>query len=167
MTQQDLADAAGIDLKTVYNLESGTRWPIARTRAAVAAALEWGADALDVLAAGGAPAGQDSPGDDYGPVEIDPTERMGDDLGEVLPAVRAWARAAGHAHPGTPLRGADVFPPSMPRAIWWWDYFAAHGIPQDELPAATAVSLARDEQKARAGRRQGHAAGLIRAARSP
>jgi transcriptional regulator with XRE-family HTH domain len=46
LTQQDLADAAGIDLKTVYNLESGTRWPIARTRGAIAAALGWGPDAF-------------------------------------------------------------------------------------------------------------------------
>jgi transcriptional regulator with XRE-family HTH domain len=55
MTQQDLADAARVDLKTVYNLESGARWPIARTRAAIAAALGWGPDALGVLAAGGDP----------------------------------------------------------------------------------------------------------------
>ena len=50
MTQQELADTAGVDLKTVYNLESGTRWPIARTRAAISAALRWEGDALTGLA---------------------------------------------------------------------------------------------------------------------
>jgi transcriptional regulator with XRE-family HTH domain len=57
MTQQDLADAAGIDLKTVYNIESGTRWPIAKTRVAVAEALRWPPDALSVLAEGSVPPG--------------------------------------------------------------------------------------------------------------
>jgi len=58
LTRQELADEAGVDLKTIYNLESGTRWPIARTRASVAAALGWTADALDGIAAGyGTPSG--------------------------------------------------------------------------------------------------------------
>ena len=52
LTQQDLADAAGVDLKTVYNLESGTRWPIAKTRAAITAALGWPPDALGAIAVG-------------------------------------------------------------------------------------------------------------------
>jgi len=51
MTQQDLADAAGVDLKTVYNLESGSRWPIARTRVAISRALGWGGDGLARLVA--------------------------------------------------------------------------------------------------------------------
>ena len=54
MTQQDLADKAGVDLKTIYNLESGTRWPIARTRVAVSAALKWEGDALAAIRAGSA-----------------------------------------------------------------------------------------------------------------
>lgn len=56
MTQQDLADAAGVDLKTVYNLESGIRWPIAKTRTAVSAAIGWDGDALAVILDGGTPA---------------------------------------------------------------------------------------------------------------
>jgi transcriptional regulator with XRE-family HTH domain len=52
MTQRDLADAAGCDTKTVYNLESGTRWPIARTRSAISVALGWQPDALNTIAAG-------------------------------------------------------------------------------------------------------------------
>lgn len=59
MTQQDLADAAGVDLKTVYNLESGTRWPIARNRVAVSAALGWEGDGLAALRAGDMPAGSE------------------------------------------------------------------------------------------------------------
>lgn len=104
------------------------------------------------------------PGDDYDSVEVVPTEMMADDLGEILPAVRTLARAARRAHPDKPLRGADVFPATMPDAIRHWDRAAAHGIPQVELPTATAVFMVRDEQKARAGHRQGgHAAGLTRA----
>ena len=41
MTQQELADAAGVDSKTIYNLEAGGRWPIARTRALIEKALAW------------------------------------------------------------------------------------------------------------------------------
>lgn len=52
MTQQELADAAGVDLKTVYNLESGGRWPNARTRAAVAGALGWDGGSLAAIRAG-------------------------------------------------------------------------------------------------------------------
>lgn len=52
LTQQELADAADVDLKTIYNLESGSRWPIAKTRVAVSAALGWEGDALADLADG-------------------------------------------------------------------------------------------------------------------
>lgn len=55
MTQQELADDAGVDIKTVYNLESGQRWPISKNRAALAVALRWEPDALAVLAAGEEP----------------------------------------------------------------------------------------------------------------
>lgn len=55
LTQQELADKAHVDLKTVYNLESGTRWPIARNRAAISAALNWEGDGLTVIAGGGVP----------------------------------------------------------------------------------------------------------------
>ena len=55
MTQQDLADRARVDLKTVYNLEAGARWPIAKNRAAVSAALGWAPDTLAAIRAGGTP----------------------------------------------------------------------------------------------------------------
>lgn len=41
LTQQELADAAGVDIKTIGNLESRGRWPIARTRARIENALGW------------------------------------------------------------------------------------------------------------------------------
>ncbi|REE95309.1 helix-turn-helix domain-containing protein [Thermomonospora umbrina] len=41
LTQEQLAERAGVTVKTVYNLESGGRWPQARTRGAVESALGW------------------------------------------------------------------------------------------------------------------------------
>ena len=41
LTQQQLADAAGVDVKTVGSLEKRGRWPIARTRAALERAVGW------------------------------------------------------------------------------------------------------------------------------
>ncbi len=41
MTQAELGAAAGVDTKTIGNLESRGVWPIARTRAKLEAALGW------------------------------------------------------------------------------------------------------------------------------
>lgn len=41
MTRGALAQAAGIDPKTIYNLEEKGRWPTAATRAAIEQALGW------------------------------------------------------------------------------------------------------------------------------
>ncbi|WP_158587939.1 helix-turn-helix transcriptional regulator [Actinomadura logoneensis] len=41
LTQEQLAERAGVTVKTVYNLEAGGRWPQARTRGAIEAALLW------------------------------------------------------------------------------------------------------------------------------
>jgi transcriptional regulator with XRE-family HTH domain len=41
MTQRELGAAAGVDTKTIGNLESQGRWPIARTRAQIEEALGW------------------------------------------------------------------------------------------------------------------------------
>ena len=51
MTQQELADAAGVDLKTIGNLERRGRWPIARTRARIERALNWESGEMERLAA--------------------------------------------------------------------------------------------------------------------
>jgi transcriptional regulator with XRE-family HTH domain len=41
LTQEQLAERAGVTVKTIYNLEAGERWPQARTRSAIEAALDW------------------------------------------------------------------------------------------------------------------------------
>lgn len=41
MTQQELADAADVDTKTIGSLERRGRWPIARNRARIEKALGW------------------------------------------------------------------------------------------------------------------------------
>ena len=41
MTQQELADKANVDVKTVGSLEGRGRWPIARSRARIERALGW------------------------------------------------------------------------------------------------------------------------------
>lgn len=41
LTQEQLAERAGVTVKTIYNLESGGRWPQARTRGAIEEALHW------------------------------------------------------------------------------------------------------------------------------
>jgi transcriptional regulator with XRE-family HTH domain len=55
MSQKQLADAAGVDIKTIYNLESGRRWPVATTRGAIEVALEWSPGDLTRIAEGGEP----------------------------------------------------------------------------------------------------------------
>lgn len=41
LTQEQLAERAGVTVKTIYNLEAGERWPQARTRGAIEGALRW------------------------------------------------------------------------------------------------------------------------------
>lgn len=55
LTQAALADAIGIDVKTVYNLESGSRWPQARNRAAIENGLGWEVGDLQRISDGGEP----------------------------------------------------------------------------------------------------------------
>lgn len=52
LTQAALAEAGGIDVKTIYNLESATRWPQARNRDAIEKALGWQAGDLQRVASG-------------------------------------------------------------------------------------------------------------------
>lgn len=55
LTQEQLAERAGVTVKTVYNLEAGGRWPQARTRGAVEAALQWRSGDLVLVGDGGEP----------------------------------------------------------------------------------------------------------------
>ena len=110
MTQQDLAAEAGVDLKTVYNLEAGARWPIAKNRFAIAVALKWAPDALAAIRDGGSPAPPQSfaPAPEAGPDEIGADERQ------------VWAEVAdalGRHGPGA--AGAQVFPASATEAGIW------------------------------------------------
>ncbi|WP_067827083.1 helix-turn-helix domain-containing protein [Actinomadura kijaniata] len=63
LTQERLAEQAGVTVKTIYNLESAGRWPQARTRAAVEAALRWRPGDLARIGEGGEPAGAVSLGE--------------------------------------------------------------------------------------------------------
>jgi transcriptional regulator with XRE-family HTH domain len=53
MTQQDLAREAKVDAKTIGNLETRGKWPIARTRARIEEALGWPDGEMTRLAADG------------------------------------------------------------------------------------------------------------------
>jgi len=53
MTQSELGAAAGVDTKTIGNLESRGRWPIARTRALIEKALGWPSGEMERIAAAG------------------------------------------------------------------------------------------------------------------
>lgn len=115
MTQQELADAAHVDLKTIYNLESGTRWPIARTRAAISAALGWEGDALAQIADGqregrtGAAPLAVVPDDEDTPPPFTVSPAMQEAMGPYEAAIfRALVYAQQH-HPGQALTGDLVF----------------------------------------------------------
>lgn len=55
LTQDALAAKAGVDPKTVWNLESVERWPQATTRAKLEAALGWTEGDLQKIRSGGVP----------------------------------------------------------------------------------------------------------------
>lgn len=52
MTQRELAMTAEVDIKTIYNLESGERWPQAGTRAKIEKALGWTMGSLEAFTEG-------------------------------------------------------------------------------------------------------------------
>ena len=52
LTQQELADKADLDVKTVYSLEAGQTWPIARSLGAVSRVLGFAPGYLRDLADG-------------------------------------------------------------------------------------------------------------------
>lgn len=61
MSQQRLAERAGVDAKTIYNLESGDRWPQPKTRDRIEAALGWYSGDLQRIAEGGEPIDYERP----------------------------------------------------------------------------------------------------------
>lgn len=50
MDRAELAAEAGVDAKTVYNLERRGKWPIAVTRAKIEAALRWAPGEMETIA---------------------------------------------------------------------------------------------------------------------
>lgn len=52
LSQLEVARRAGVDVKTIYNLETGERWPIARTLAAISAVLGLSLEHLLAIADG-------------------------------------------------------------------------------------------------------------------
>lgn len=155
MTQHELAGAAGVDLKTIYNLESGTRWPIAKTRAAVSAALRWEGDALSAIAedirpadAGHGPSAADDDDDPLSRLEIT------DEMRIHLAAIEKRIELARRKYPGRALTGAMVFGPQNRVDAESWDALAIEG----RKPRTIAIGIAvvkgwEDEQAEGKGRR--------------
>jgi transcriptional regulator with XRE-family HTH domain len=136
MTQQELADRAGVDLKTIYNLESGTRWPIAKTRAAVSAALRWEGDALTAIADGN-PASEPTaaPEPDAEPASPDDADAMENAV--IVAALprrerEVWAEMR-RSLQATPA-GRDLFADPRQAALW-----PEGGAPVQVTPEAKAV----------------------------
>lgn len=158
MTQQGLADAAGIDLKTVYNLESGTRWPIARTRVAIAVALGWEGDALAEMAVA-APVPRPVPvieftEEDLPDEEYSPEERVV--LQDFAAEFKLKVRRARRRYPGERLTGQMVFPRD-PLYREMWDALSTLGWPLESLPRAMAAAMV---DRPRESGESGTAAGL-------
>ena len=77
LTQERLAERAQVTVKTVYNLESAGRWPQARTRAAVEAALEWQPGDLMRIAEGDEPSAERGEAPDETVVTLRELEELG------------------------------------------------------------------------------------------
>jgi len=65
LSQEALADQAGLNHKTVHTVESGKHWPVARTRRALEPALGWVEGDIDRIADGGFPVTGPLPEDDF------------------------------------------------------------------------------------------------------
>ena len=147
MTQQDLADKAGVDLKTIYNLESGTRWPIARTRTAVSAALKWEGDALAAIRSGGGPHPLES-GPRLPPApEGDPFDPQ--TLATLAPTATAIIRRLDEVRQdGIPNpSGRQMFPDSRELALGWDAMRAAGFTPEAGLWYLAAAIVEREAER--------------------
>ncbi|SEG11512.1 Helix-turn-helix [Thermomonospora echinospora] len=85
LTQEQLAERAGVTVKTVYNLESGGRWPQARTRGAIEGALRWRAGDLVRIGEGREP----TPGRDTGEPDLNTVVRELQELDAYFADLRA------------------------------------------------------------------------------
>ena len=175
MTQQELADAAHVDLKTIYNLESGTRWPIARNRAAISAALGWEGDALAQIAdsqregrAGAAPLAvvpPPPPGDPPGSLGMN--EEYARVTAPRLAAIRARVDVVRSAYPDLDVLPGSLLFPGDDWSAWAWDRMRAGGLGEEESMLLLA-QLRTDDQDGgrehRHGNRKSGTTGLILAA---
>lgn len=85
LTQDALAAKAGVDAKTVWNLESVERWPQATTRAKLEAALGWTEGDLQKIRSGGVPStGTEPTAETMQHPELSPAERKRDQWVERL-----------------------------------------------------------------------------------
>lgn len=64
LSQEALADRAGLNPKTISTLEAGKHWPVAKTRRALEPALGWDEGDFEKIADGGFPATGPLPVDD-------------------------------------------------------------------------------------------------------
>lgn len=55
LTQQQVAEAAGVDTATISSLERAERWPWARNRTRIEGALGWQPGSLEAIGRGGQP----------------------------------------------------------------------------------------------------------------
>jgi transcriptional regulator with XRE-family HTH domain len=67
LTQQALAQVAGVDVATISSLERAERWPWAKNRARIESALGWEPGALTEIAKGGQPALAEAEADEVEP----------------------------------------------------------------------------------------------------
>ena len=165
MTQQELADAAHVDLKTVYNLESGTRWPIARNRAAISAALNWEGDGMIAIADGGTPVERGTAPPPSEPPLPEFTPELAADMAAWVDEVRLRVALARRHYPDGPLTGKQVFQLDK-RGAFFWDAVSALGHHTEEsviVLTAAHITRAIQEEAAEAKRKGNSATGLIRA----
>jgi len=107
LTQQQLADKAGVDTGTISSLERAGTWPWAKNRAAIERALGWGTGSLSEIRRGGNPI-IDRAAEPASARYLDPAEQhIADTPGltpqekEALIAVMRSVREAGGRRTGT------------------------------------------------------------------
>jgi len=176
MTQQGLADTAGVDIKTIYNLESGTRWPIAKTRFAVSAALHWNGDALTAIADDQQHAWPTAPPLPVEHAELsfafsnDMAARSAPHIAEINGRLAVWARGEwqrrGEAAIGAIPDGETLFP-DRPQDARIWDAMIEQGFLGEkytllQLVQGVAIKRVQAEDRRQSQGGGGVAAGLMR-----
>jgi transcriptional regulator with XRE-family HTH domain len=107
LTQQDLASRAGVAVGTIATLESAERWPWARNRTSIEAALGWQAGSMTEISRGGYPLPVEETGAEP-PRYLDPVDQhiadtpgLAPEDAEALIAIARRLRAARTSQTGT------------------------------------------------------------------